>query len=116
VDSIRIQPDHLLLINFDPSGPATRGASVRLLPAGARPNRDAARRSIRQLIEPGTAQPVMTRSFLSTQTDYVPRSADDPGRSGKFRQPRYFATMGIPLVEGRQLSNRDSSGSARVRS
>jgi len=54
----------------------------------------------------------MTRLVSSNTTDYVPRSADDPS-FGNSVSPG-TSDHGIPLVEGRQLSNRDSSGSARV--
>jgi putative ABC transport system permease protein len=46
---------------------------------------------------------------------YVPRSANEENSAGESRiGPRYFATIGTPLVAGRGIDERDTDSSGRV--
>jgi predicted permease len=107
-------PDQLLLVNFDPSGTGYRGDRLSAY--------------YRQVLERITSLPGVRSASLSSlkplsgddserffnASDYTPRSTDDQVVKVNSISPRYFETMGIPVVEGRQFSNSDSSGSAKV--
>jgi predicted permease len=107
-------PDQLLLANFDPSGTGYRGERLSVF--------------YRQVLERITTLPGVRSASLSSLTPlsgdestrffntsgYTPRSTDDQVVWVNSISPRYFETMDIPLMEGRQFSSADNSGSAKV--
>ncbi|MCZ2075340.1 MAG: ABC transporter permease [Bryobacterales bacterium] len=107
-------PERLLLVTFDPIGTGYRGERLSAF--------------YRQVLERITTLPGVRSASLSSlgplsgddttrffnTSDYSPRSTDDQVVRVNSVSPLYFETMGIPVIEGRQFSSVDSSGSAKV--
>jgi predicted permease len=106
--------NQLLLVSFDRLGTGYRGERLQDF--------------YRQVLDRLAAVPAVRSASLSSLT---PLSGDDSTRffnrdgssDGSFDDrvvhtnsisPQFFETLGIPLVEGRQFSTTDSSGSSRV--
>jgi putative ABC transport system permease protein len=107
-------PERLLLVTFDSIGTGYRGERLSAF--------------YRQVLERITTLPGVRSASLSSleplsgddstrffnTPDYTPRSTEDQVVHVNSISPRYFETMGIPVIEGRPFSSVDSSGSAKV--
>jgi predicted permease len=107
-------PDQLLIVSFDRLGTGYRGERLSVF--------------YREVLERIAAIPGVRAASLSSlgplsgddatrffnTPDYTAGSTDEHVVRVNSISPRYFETMGIPPVEGRQFSDRDGPGSARV--
>jgi predicted permease len=107
-------PKQLLLVSFDRLGTGYQGERLSAF--------------YRQVLERIAAIPGVQAASLSSlgplsgddstrffnTPDYTSGSTDDHVVRVNSITPRYFETMGIPLVEGRPFSDGDGTGSARV--
>jgi macrolide transport system ATP-binding/permease protein len=107
-------PERLLLVTFDPIGTGYRGGRLSAF--------------YWQVLERITTLPGVRSASLSSleplsgddstrffnTSNYAPRSTDDQVVRVNSISPRYFETMGIPVIEGRQFSSVDGRGSAKV--
>jgi predicted permease len=107
-------PEQLLLVSFDRLGTGYQGERLSAF--------------YRQALERIAAIPGVQAASLSSlgplsgddstrffnTPDYTAGSTDDHVVRVNSITPRYFETMGIPLVEGRPFSDGDGTGSARV--
>ena len=114
-ENVGYDPDHLIILRVDPIGAGYRG--------------DAVGRSMEALLErirvlPGVRQATFSENGLFSGTDsgqdlkevegYTPGSHDD--LEARFDQigPGYFSSLGIPILLGREIDQRDLPGATHV--
>jgi macrolide transport system ATP-binding/permease protein len=107
-------PEQLLIVSFDRLGTGYRGEHLTAFYRQAL-ERIAGIPGVRaaSLSSLGPLSGDDSTRFFNTP-DYTAGSTDEHVVRVNSISPRYFETMGIPPLEGRQFSDRDGPGSARV--
>jgi predicted permease len=114
-ENVGYNPDHLVILRVDPIGAGYRGDEIGR-------SMDNLLHRIRSL--PGVRQATLSENGLFSGTEsgedlkeiegYTPGSHDD--LEARFDQigPGYFSNLGIPILRGREIDDRDRPGATRV--